>query len=41
MEEAGTFQQVVQELQKRNFVDLVGHPSPIEEDLRRADGCGI
>ena len=31
--EARTFQQVVQELPKRNFVDLVGQPSPVEEDL--------
>ena len=31
--EARTFQQVVQELPKRNFVDLVGQPSPIEEDF--------
>ena len=28
--EARTFQQVVRELPKRNFVDLVGQPSPIE-----------
>ena len=33
MGEARTFQQVVQELPKRNFVDLVGQPSPIEEDF--------
>ena len=31
--EARTFQQVVRELPKRNFVDLVGQPSPIEEDF--------
>ena len=31
--EAQTFQQVVQELPKRNFVDLVGQPSPVEEDF--------
>ena len=31
--EARTFQQVVQELPKRNFVDLVGQPSPVEEDF--------
>ena len=31
--EALTFQQVVQELPKRNFVDLVGQPSPVEEDF--------
>ena len=31
--EARTFQQVVQELPKRNFVDLAGQPSPIEEDF--------
>ena len=31
--EAQTFQQVVQELPKRNFVDLVGQASPIEEDF--------
>ena len=31
--EAQTFQQVVQELPKRNFVDLVGQPSPVEEEL--------
>ena len=31
--EARTFQQVVQELPKRNFVDLVGQPSPFEEDF--------
>ena len=30
---AQTFQQVVQELPKRNFVDLVGQPSPVEEDF--------
>ena len=30
---ARTFQQVVQELPKRNFVDLVGQPSPVEEDF--------
>ena len=29
--EARTFQQVVQELPKRNFVDLLGQPSPVEE----------
>ena len=29
----GLFQQVVQELPKRNFVDLVGQPSPVEEDF--------
>ena len=32
-EEARTFQQVVRELPKRNFVDLVRQPSPIEEDF--------
>ena len=31
--EARTFQQAVQELPKRNFVDLVGQPSPVEEDF--------
>ena len=31
--EARTFQQVVRELPKRNFVDLVGQPSPVEEDF--------
>ena len=31
--EAQTFQQVVQELPQRNFVDLVGQPSPVEEDF--------
>ena len=31
--EARTFQQVVQELPKRNSVDLVGQPSPVEEDF--------
>ena len=31
--EARTFQQVVQELPERNFVDLVGPPSPVEEDF--------
>ena len=31
--EARTFQQLVQELPKRNFVDLVGQPSPVEEDF--------
>ena len=31
--EAQTFQQVVQELPKRNFVDLVGQSSPVEEDF--------
>ena len=31
--EARTCQQVVQELPKRNFVDLVGQPSPVEEDF--------
>ena len=31
--EARTFQQVVQELPKRNFVDLVGQPSPDDEDF--------
>ena len=31
--EARTLQQVVRELPKRNFVDLVGQPSPIEEDF--------
>ena len=31
--EAQTFQQVVQELPMRNFVDLVGQPSPVEEDF--------
>ena len=31
--EARTFQQVLQELPKRNFVDLVGQPSPVEEDF--------
>ena len=31
--EARTFQQVVQGLSKRNFVDLVGQPSPVEEDF--------
>ena len=31
--EAQTFQQVVQELPKRNFVDLVGQPSQVEEDF--------
>ena len=31
--EVRTFQQVVRELPKRNFVDLVGQPSPIEEDF--------
>ena len=31
--EARTFQQVVQELPKRNFVDLVGQPSRVEEDF--------
>ena len=31
--EARTFQQVVQELAKRKFVDLVGQPSPVEEDF--------
>ena len=31
--EAQTFQQVVQELPKRNYVDLVGQPSPVEEDF--------
>ena len=31
--EARTFQQVVKELPKRNFVDLVGQPSPVEEDV--------
>ena len=30
---ARTKQQVVRELSKRNFVDLVGRPSPIEEDF--------
>ena len=29
----GPFQQKVRELPKRNFVDLVGQPSPIEEDF--------
>ena len=31
--EARTFQQVVQELPKRNFVDLIAKPSPVEEDF--------
>ena len=31
--EARTFQRVVQELPKRSFVDLVGQPSPVEEDF--------
>ena len=31
--EARTFQQLVQELPKRNFVDLVGQSSPVEEDF--------
>ena len=31
--EAQTSQQVVQELPNRNFVDLVGQPSPVEEDF--------
>ena len=31
--EARTFRRVVQELPKRNFVDLVGQPSPVEEDF--------
>ena len=31
--EARTFQHVVRELPKRNFVDLVGQPSPVEEDF--------
>ena len=31
--EARTSQQLVQELPKRNFVDLVGQPSPVEEDF--------
>ena len=31
--EARTFQQLVQELSKRNFVDLVGQSSPVEEDF--------
>ena len=31
--EARTFQQFVQELPKRNFVDLVGQYSPVEEDF--------
>ena len=31
--EARTFQQLVQELPKRNFVDLVGQCSPVEEDF--------
>ena len=29
----GLFQEVVQELPKRNFVDLVVQPSPVEEDF--------
>ena len=33
--EAQTFQQVVQELPKRNFVDLVGQPSPVEETSKK------
>ena len=33
--EAQTFQQVVQELPKRNVVDLVGQPSPVEEDFEK------
>ena len=30
---ARTFQQVVQDLPKRKFVDLVGQPSPVQEDF--------
>ena len=36
--EARTFQQLVQELPKRNFVDLVGQSSPVEEDLDFVSG---
>ena len=31
--EARTFQQLVQELPKRNFVDFFGQSSPVEEDF--------
>ena len=33
--EARTFQHVVQELPRRNFVDLVGQPSPVEEHFEK------
>ena len=39
--EARTFQQVVQELPKRNLVDLVGQPSPVEEDFEEPMNVGI